>query len=189
MFERYQVGNKLIAQMHFPDGVVALDIDAPGDSFDQEPLRGIMVWKVRELAGGLSAKWSLGRFWLYHTGSPGMHIIFERPTANWREILDDARHRNGWRECNGHAEISQDDGYCALRVGHKESRPEWDIFPLEDNPTEDLPSHVVEHDGYLARQIPVYNGATFVCPYFEIWPERRCASCQERDVCPGKREE
>lgn len=141
-----------IAEIKFDKGVVGLDIDAPNKRFVDGNLHNVMVKQVGRLAGQLSEKYNLGRFWIYDTGSPGCHVIFEYKATRWASALYDAAKRKGWKECEGHHFQTAISGRCALRVGHKPSR-NWDIFPWATNPIDDKPKHIIEHENLLALKL------------------------------------
>lgn len=197
MLDVYSVGDKCIAQWRAPAGIVALDIDARDVRFRLPWQRKVMVAEVRAMANGLAASWGLGRYWMYYTGSPGLHVIFERPAERWAMVLDAANLHRGWRECGGHHSICLEDRFCALRVGYKNGRGIWDIFPVENNPTEDIPDHVAEHDRLLSLRIPVkIESLPDVCcpvtgqkcrPIVSGPKKGQCVGCPERKrLCPFK---
>lgn len=141
-----------IAEMQFPAGVVALDIDAPTKDYAQFYLRDTMYKRVVNLVSGLSARFALGRFWIYSTGSPGAHVIFENPVEDWLEVLHYANGRIGWHECTGHYTTCKGSNVIKLRVGHKPGRS-WDIVAWDTNPANDKPAHIVEHENLLKLQL------------------------------------
>ena len=141
-----------------PAGVVALDVDAPTDFYEEGPGIELIVKGVRALAANLSQEHHLGLFWLYFTGN-GMHVLFERLLPGGCQMalhaMCDARERfTGWRECSGHLGHCTDADAVQLRVGCKPGRP-WDITSVPGNPpVSGGPAHVQEHAHLLALQLP-----------------------------------
>jgi len=141
-----------IAEMRFDSGIIALDIDAPNKRFIDGNLHDVMVKQVSRLASELSEKYNLGRFWIYNTGSPGCHVIFENFAKNWLEIMCGTTLPAGWHECVGHYTKCNSTKSCRLRVGHKPGR-NWDIKAWDTNPVDDKPDHVVEHEKWLSLKL------------------------------------
>ena len=137
--------------LRFPQGVVALDIDAPTWYFTSGEGRRVMEGAVRELARRVSDKFGLGLFWLYHTWS-GMHVLFENTVPDPIETMRWASEQQGWHECKGHLAHCISRG-VTLRVGKKDVYPEYDIRPAACNPPV-VGGHVEAHH----RAVMGYRG-------------------------------
>lgn len=150
-----------IPQWVAPDGVIALDFDAPTKEYGGGWLQELFRDRVEEQCKKLAKKYGLGRHWTYETGSPGLHVIFEHPIENdqFIEVFMDATDPDfsisPFYACSGHACVCVNNTQSVLRVGHKPDRA-WDIIPLSDGA--DAPPHVVEHDRLLALKLMPLEG-------------------------------
>ena len=131
-----------------PEGVVALDLDAPTPEYEAGgELRDLFLSKARTLAALTTEEWDLGAWWIIATQS-GFHVLFEKPTDAWAEVLLWGTKQWPWKECEGHFSKCLYWGCVTLRVSRKGDR-EWDLEFLGS--PEGAPEHVLAHHRYIQK--------------------------------------